>query len=118
MPGSRTLLASALCELAALGTDRDREQLAALQDRLAAERLRVVVAGEANRGKSTLINALLGRSRLPTGVTPVTTIVTAVRYGDDPHADVRFLDGHTKSTRWRRWQTWSPGMEIPVTTAA
>ena len=27
------------------------------------------------------------------GVTPLTTVVTAVRHGADPHADVRFLDG-------------------------
>ena len=30
----------------------------------------VLVAGEAKRGKSTLVNALLGREILPVGVTP------------------------------------------------
>ena len=87
-------LASALDELAALGTDQDREQIAALRDRLDAARLRVLVAGEAKRGKSTLINALLGRAVLPAGVTPLTAVATTVRYGDDPHAEVRFADGH------------------------
>lgn len=87
-------LASALDELAALGTDQDREQLAALRDRLGAARLRVLVAGEAKRGKSTLINALLGRAVLPAGVTPLTAVATTVRYGDDPHAQVRYADGH------------------------
>ncbi len=87
-------LAAALGELAALGTDQDREQLAALRDRLAAARLRVLVAGEAKRGKSTLINALLGRAVLPAGVTPLTAVATTVRYGDDPRAEVRFGDGH------------------------
>ena len=87
-------LAAALDELAALGTDRDREQIAALRDRLDAARLRVLVAGEAKRGKSTLINALLGRPVLPAGVTPLTAVATTVRYGDDPHAEVRFADGH------------------------
>ena len=81
-------------DLAALGTDRDREQLAAVRDRLAAARLRVLVAGEAKRGKSTLINALLGRPVLPSGVTPLTAVATTVRYGEDPHAEVRFGDGH------------------------
>ncbi|HEY7261629.1 MAG TPA: dynamin family protein [Trebonia sp.] len=85
-------LKSALDELAALGTDTDREQLAALRDRLDAARLRVLVAGEAKRGKSTLINALLGRAVLPAGVTPLTAVVTTVRYGDDPHARVRYAD--------------------------
>jgi ribosome biogenesis GTPase A len=87
-------LAAALDELAVQGTDQDREQIAALRDRLDAARLRVLVAGEAKRGKSTLINALLGRAVLPAGVTPLTAVATTVRYGDDPHAEVRFADGH------------------------
>jgi GTP-binding protein EngB required for normal cell division len=94
MPSSESVLASALSELAALGTERDREQLAALLDRLDAARLRVLVAGEAKRGKSTLVNALLGRDVLPSGVTPLTAVTTTVRYGDDERAEVRFLDGH------------------------
>jgi Dynamin family len=87
-------LAAALDELTALGTDGDREQIASLRDRLDAARLRVLVAGEAKRGKSTLINALLGRAVLPAGVTPLTAIATTVRYGDDPHAQVRYAGGH------------------------
>ena len=94
MPSSESTLVSALGELAALGTDRDREQLAALLDRLDAARLRVLVVGEAKRGKSTLVNALLGRDVLPSGVTPLTAVTTTVRYGDDERAEVRFLDGH------------------------
>ena len=94
MPSSENTLVSALGELAALGTDRDREQLAALLDRLDAARLRVLVVGEAKRGKSTLVNALLRRDLLPSGVTPLTAVTTTVRYGDDERAEVRFLDGH------------------------
>jgi GTP-binding protein EngB required for normal cell division len=87
-------LPAALDELAVLGTGQDRERIAALRARLDAARLRVLVAGEAKRGKSTLINALLGRAVLPAGVTPLTAVATTVRYGDDPHAEVRFADGH------------------------
>ena len=94
MPNGADTLASALNELAVLGTERDREQLTALLDRLDADRLRVLVAGEAKRGKSTLVNALLGRDLLPSGVTPLTAVTTTVRYGDDERAQVRFLDGH------------------------
>ena len=93
MPDGGTLV-SALSALTALGTDRDREQLAALRDRLDAARLRVLVVGEAKRGKSTLINGLLGRAVLPAGVTPLTAVTTTVRYGEDLRAEVRFLDGH------------------------
>jgi GTP-binding protein EngB required for normal cell division len=94
MTNADSALAGALDELAALGSGQDREQIAALRERLDAARLRVLVAGEAKRGKSTLINALLGRAVLPAGVTPLTAVSTTVRYGDDPHAEVRFADGH------------------------
>jgi len=94
MPNDEGALVSALTELAARGTERDREQLDALLDRLDAARLRVLVAGEAKRGKSTLINALLGRAVLPSGVTPLTAVTTTVRYGDDERAEARYLDGH------------------------
>jgi hypothetical protein len=87
-------LAAALNELAVVGSDQDRERITALRDRLEAARLRVLVAGEAKRGKSTLVNALLGRVVLPAGVTPLTAVATTVRYGNDPHSEVRFTDGH------------------------
>ncbi|MGH3255385.1 MAG: dynamin family protein [Streptosporangiaceae bacterium] len=94
MPDGGGTLVSVLSALAALGTERDGERLAALRDRVDAARLRVLVVGEAKRGKSTLINALLGRAVLPAGVIPLTAVTTTVRYGDDPRAEVRFLDGH------------------------
>jgi hypothetical protein len=94
MPSSGSALVAALGELTALGTERDREQLAALLDRLDAARLRVLMVGEAKRGKSTLVNALLGRDVLPSGVTPLTAVTTTVRYGEDERAEVRYLDGH------------------------
>jgi Dynamin family len=92
MPGNA--LETALDDLAALGTEADREQIESLRERLAAARLRVLVAGEAKRGKSTLINALLDREVLPVGVTPLTSVATVVRYGDDPRVQVRYADGH------------------------
>ena len=87
-------LAVALSDVAALGTDRDRDQVAAIGDRMRSARLRVLVAGAAKRGKSTLVNAFLGQPVLPVGVTPLTAVATTVRYGDNPHAEVRFADGH------------------------
>jgi GTP-binding protein EngB required for normal cell division len=87
-------LTAALDDLAALGTDQDRDRITAVRDRMASARLRVLVAGEAKRGKSTLVNALLGQQVLPIGVTPLTAVATTVRYGDIPRIDVRFADGH------------------------
>ena len=86
----------ALDELADLAPAADGELLAALRARLRAARLRVLVVGEAKRGKSTLVNALLGRDVLPVGVTPLTALATTVTHGADEDAEVRFLDGRTE----------------------
>lgn len=59
--------------------------------------VRVVVLGEAKRGKSSLVNALLGRRILPTGVVPVTSVSTEVSAGTVDEATVRFADGGTST---------------------
>jgi len=61
-----------------LASDKDAQRLDRLDERLQALRLRVLVVGEAKRGKSTLVNALLGRDILPTSVTPLTSVATTV----------------------------------------
>jgi len=42
----------------------------------------VVVVGQWNFGKSTLINALIGEELLPVEPTPTTTIITEIQYGN------------------------------------
>jgi len=60
----------------------DAEQLwRDLLARIADDRFTVVFAGRFNRGKSSLMNALLGLDRLPTGIVPLTSVITYVRYG-------------------------------------
>jgi small GTP-binding protein len=86
----------ALAELQVLGGDQEREAVDELRGRLAAQRLRVLVAGEAKRGKSTLVNALLGRSILPAGVTPLTALATTVRHGRDEGVTAVFPGGRTE----------------------
>jgi small GTP-binding protein len=86
-------LVPALDALTGLAGAADAATLAALRDRLAAARLRVLVVGEAKRGKSTLVNALLGREVLPAGVTPVTAVATTVTYGTGEGLDAEFGDG-------------------------
>ena len=49
---------------------------------LAEDRFNLVVLGQFSRGKSSLMNAILGTNRLPTGILPLTSVVTTVTYGD------------------------------------
>lgn len=44
----------------------------------------LVVVGEFNSGKSAVVNALLGQRLLEEGVTPTTTQIQILRYGDGP----------------------------------
>ncbi|HZE06238.1 MAG TPA: dynamin family protein [Solirubrobacteraceae bacterium] len=64
------------------------------RDRMAGLRFNLVVLGEFKRGKSSLVNALLGRDLLSTGVVPLTSVVTVIGAGADEHLQVRFSDGH------------------------
>ncbi|NOZ01406.1 MAG: hypothetical protein GXP54_05895 [Deltaproteobacteria bacterium] len=70
-----------------------RDELADERRRLLDGRLNVVVVGHFKRGKSTLLNALLGRRVLPTGVVPVTSVVTLVRAGAADGARVFLNNG-------------------------
>jgi hypothetical protein len=57
-------------------------QLGEARDRLRAEELYLVITGEAKRGKSEIVNALLDEPGLcPTGLNVTTAAVTLVRYG-------------------------------------
>lgn len=53
----------------------------------------VVVLGEFKRGKSTFINALLGKELLPTNVLPETATINAIMYSEKPVVKVLYQDG-------------------------
>jgi len=95
--GHRELTVSTLDELLSLATgllpERAIRDLAAARTRVAEDRFNLVVLGEFKRGKSTLINALLGRAVLPTGVIPLTSVVTAISAGNRDRLVIRYGDG-------------------------
>ena len=83
-----------LAELGAeLGSERVRDQATALAQRTAEGRFYVACIGQFKRGKSSLLNAVLGDRILPAGVLPLTTVPTVVRYGTSRHARVSFGGG-------------------------
>ncbi|NMC63730.1 MAG: hypothetical protein GYA55_11260, partial [SAR324 cluster bacterium] len=53
-----------------------------IQTRVVEGRFYVACLGQFKRGKSTLINALIDEDVLPTGIVPLTSIPTLVRYGE------------------------------------
>ena len=83
-----------LSRLAEIAAEFGAEQVAAtarsIAERVAGGRFYVACVGQFKRGKSTLLNALVGAPVLPMGVVPVTTVPTIVRYGDSLAARVRF----------------------------
>jgi len=72
----------------------------ALLERLAEGRFYVACVGQFKRGKSSLLNALVGQPLLPVGVVPITTAVTVLRYGARVRARVRL---------GTEWQDIAPG---------
>jgi hypothetical protein len=71
-------------------------QLRQISDRLG-EPLRVAIAGRLKAGKSTLVNALIGRRVAPTAVGECTRVVTRFRYGAADRVDVVARDGRRHS---------------------
>jgi GTP-binding protein EngB required for normal cell division len=49
--------------------------------KLAEDRFNLAVVGQFKRGKSSLMNAIIGRDLLPTGLLPLTSAITALCYG-------------------------------------
>ena len=63
-----------------------------LKSHLENEHLYLAVLGQVNRGKSTVVNALLGEAVLPTAVVPLTTIPTFVTFGPERRVVVSYHD--------------------------
>ncbi len=72
-----------------------------LLSHLAEDRFNLAVVGQFKRGKSSLMNAVIGMDRLPTGILPLTSVITTVRYGDHEAVLVRH-------------RGWSLPQEVPL----
>ena len=63
----------------------------------------IAVIGKAKRGKSTLINALMGRhddTLAPIDKLPASSAITRFRYSSTEKASVFFQDGHSQNISW------------------
>lgn len=100
---------AALETLARLADESEAAEIASeargLAARAAEGRFYVACVGQFKRGKSTLINALVGASVLPTGVAPVTSIPTVLRFGQ-PAAQVKLALGDWVAVERDALATW------------
>lgn len=70
----------------------------------------VVIIGEFNAGKSSFINALIGESLLPTGITPTTEVIEVVRYSETPVRKPTMRDDSLRE--WGHPNTGAQGVAI------
>lgn len=80
-----------------LGDSGAADRARGLSQKLGSEEFNLAIFGQFKRGKSTLINALVGSDILPSAVTPLTSVVTALSYGPEPRAAVTFADGRREA---------------------
>ena len=55
--------------------------------------MEVAITGQFSAGKSTFLNALLARNILPTGITPVTSKVNFINYGEEYKLKITYYSG-------------------------
>jgi GTP-binding protein EngB required for normal cell division len=70
-----------------------------LRDKIRTNTFNLVVVGQFKRGKTSLINALLGVDILPVAVVPLTSIVTIMTYGEALRTKVYFNDERVSEIR-------------------
>ena len=105
--GSSPELEAILEASALLGAEKIRQQALDLEERARAQRFYVACLGQFKRGKSTLLDALVGLPVLPTGILPVTAVPTVVRYGSAPAARIQLQPGE-----WKEIQTAELGAYV------
>jgi len=72
---------------------RQLERIINKQIRRARYPMEVAITGQFSAGKSTFLNALLSRNILPTGITPVTSKVNFINYGEEYKLKITYYSG-------------------------
>jgi len=74
----------------------EQKRVQELGNRLASARFHLAVLGQFKRGKSTLLNALIGEELLPSAIVPLTSVPTFLSWGPERLVKVIFLDGRAQ----------------------
>lgn len=71
----------------------DYSKFEKISQKISEDKFVITVLGEFNRGKSTLINSLIGIPLLPIGITPTTATINVLYYNDTVKTSIKYLDG-------------------------
>lgn len=93
-------LSSALLDMGKLCTEinllDESEKMKDMSEQLLQHRFSVGVMGEFRRGKSTVINSLLGEKVMPSDIRPCSATMNRVTYGQEKKAVINMRDGRCK----------------------
>lgn len=79
-----------------LSMEENRRELAKCREKLQQHTFSVGVMGEFKRGKSTVINALLGKELMPADILPCSATLNRVSYGLNPRVVLQLRDGSSR----------------------
>lgn len=84
------LLSQASVAIGQLNMDGGSKRLASLSSKVESDTFKVMVVGTFKNGKSTFINALIGKDVLPAFTLPTTAVINELKYGEKPKAVLHF----------------------------
>ncbi len=73
-------------------------RLPAVREQLLSNSFNLVILGQFKRGKTTLINSLIGREILPSSVVPLTSVVTILKHADEVNCNIYLQDDSNKGS--------------------
>ena len=79
--------------------DTADDRLLMIEEQLLSNCFNLVILGQFKRGKTTLINSLIGKEILPSSVVPLTSVVTILKFGEETRGTIFMQDGSEKSAR-------------------
>lgn len=75
------------------------DRLLTVREHLLSNCFNLVILGQFKRGKTTLINSLIGKEILPSSVVPLTSVVTILKHSDEINCNIYMQDGSNKIVR-------------------
>lgn len=89
-----SLIHQHLVVLEKLEMNNERTVIQPLEQSVLSDTFKILVMGEFNRGKSTLINAMLGKKVLPAYPIETTAIINEIKWGEHPRALLHYHESN------------------------